>query len=404
MLAAVGANGQVYQDDATEGQGSGWSGWGSMGGPSGVKLTHVTAAYYTNGAGNLMLAADGANGQVYQDDATEGQGSGWSGWGSMGGPSGVKLTHVTAAYYTNGAGNLMLAADGANGQVYQDDATEGQGSGWSGWGSMGGPGGVKLTHVTAAYYTNGAGNLMLAADGANGQVYQDDATEGQGSGWSGWGSMGGPGGVKLTHVTAAYYTNGAGNLMLAADGANGQVYQDDATEGQGSGWSGWGSMGGPGGVKLTHVTAAYYTNGAGNLMLAADGANGQVYQDDATEGQGSGWSGWGSMGGPGGVKLTHVTAAYYTNGAGNLMLAADGANGQVYQDDATEGQGSGWSGWGSMGGPSGVKLTHVTAAYYTNGAGNLMLAAVGANGQVYQDDATEGQGSGWSGWGSMGSD
>ena len=117
---------------------TGWSGWGSLGAPSGATLvSNVTVGY--NPGGNEELFALDSQGNVWHDyfNTT----TGWSGWGSLGAPSSATLTDDVAVG-TNSSGNEELFALGSDGSVWHDffNTT----TGWSGWGSLGAPSGATL--------------------------------------------------------------------------------------------------------------------------------------------------------------------------------------------------------------------------------------------------------------------
>ncbi|MGO9898309.1 MAG: putative Ig domain-containing protein [Solirubrobacteraceae bacterium] len=167
----------------------GWSDWGSMGGASGVTLTSDVAVGY-NQFGAEELFARASDGSVWHDYLIAGTG-GWSGWGSLGAPSGATLTSDIASSGTrspttadevvsvlltgSGAGSVSgldincpatCSMSDAQGSQIILSATPAAGSSFAGWsGPCSGAGTCTTTldsaeRITAAFSKNSSVSLV----------------------------------------------------------------------------------------------------------------------------------------------------------------------------------------------------------------------------------------------------
>jgi hypothetical protein len=297
------------------------------------------------GAPHQELFARASDGSVWHDYFIPGSGS-WSGWGSLEGATGATLqSDVSVGYNTSGSEEQFTRA--SDGSVWHDFFILGSSS-WSGWGSLGGASAATLQSDVSVGY-NAGGSEELFARTSDGTVSHDFFIAGSSS-WSGWGSLGGAAGVTLQSNVAVGY-NASGNEELFARASDGSVWHDYFIPGSSS-WSGWGTLGAPTGATLQSDVSVGY-NAGGSEELFARASDGSIWHDYFIPGTSS-WSGWGSLGGASGVTLRSDVSVGY-NQSGSEELFARASDGSVWHDYFIPGSSS-WSGWGSLGGASGVAL------------------------------------------------
>jgi hypothetical protein len=189
-LFALASDVSVWHDYFIPGSSS-WSGWGSLGVPSSATLVSNVSVGY-NSSGEEELFARASDGSVWHDYFIPGTSS-WSGWGSLGGASGITLRSDVSVGY-NQSGSEELFARASDGSVWHDYFIPGSSS-WSGWGSLGSAAGETLqSNVSIGY--NQSGSEELFARASDGSVWHDYFIPGSSS-WSGWGSLAGASGVTL---------------------------------------------------------------------------------------------------------------------------------------------------------------------------------------------------------------
>ena len=171
----VAADGDIYHNYVVNGQ---WVGWSSLGQPATGVFGDV--AWGTNYLNNQELYVKSNDGQVYHMFATPGHGSGWSGWDPMGTPPTGIRGDVREG--TNDLGNQELYVIGSDARVWHVYSTPGQGSGWSAWGSLGGPDAISGDMTV----TSGVGVKQTVTVLAAGRTYSIMATPGVGTGWGTW--------------------------------------------------------------------------------------------------------------------------------------------------------------------------------------------------------------------------
>ena len=342
------------------------------------------------GAEHEELFARASNGSVWHDYFIPSSSS-WSGWGSLGSESGATLQSSVSVGYNQG-GSEELFARASNGSVWHDYFTPGT-SAWSGWGLLGSAAGATLQSDVSVGY-NASGSEELFAGASNGSVWHDYFIPGSGS-WSGWTSLGRASGVTLQSDISVGY-NASGSEELFARASDGSVWHDYFIPGSSS-WSGWGSLGSAAGATLQSDISVGYNQG-GCEELFARASNGSVWHDYFIPGSSS-WSGWGSLGRASGVKLqANISVGYNASGSEELFARASG--GSVWHDYFIPGSSS-WSGWGSLGSAAGVTLQSDVSVGYNQG-GSEELFARASNGSAWHDYFIPGSSS-WSGWGSLGS-
>lgn len=389
------------------------SGWGVFGGTS-ASAPIIAAVYALVGAspspkdnpatslyvhpGNFNDVTVGSNG-VCSPAVLCTAGPGWDGPTGLGTPNGIggfKNSNGIDPPWTirtSTTGAIEDFATAGDQQIYHRYMTNGTFTAWSSLGGL--PGGVPLKSTQVSWGINYVGNPELYVTGLDGNVYHDFATPGVGSGWSGWGSLSQPpvGAASDVQIGRNYLNN----QEMYVVGTDANVYHKFSTPGQGSGWSEWDTLGGPPGTTTAfgiHVGR----NDANNQELYVVGKNGVLYHDFATPGRGNGWHGWDPMASVPGVGF-RGDVNVGINSLGNQELYFVGTDGQVYHNFATPGHGTGWASFSSLGSP-GVPITGTIdlEAFDYRLLSFQDLLVYGADGTVFENDSTPGQGSGWSGW------
>jgi len=290
---AKAANGTVAEFWPAGGQilyrlrnGSTWTDQAAAATLPGGTIASSTVAAGVNNLGNVELYVVADDHQVWHTYAGSGA-SNWSALTPLGSPVVAIIGDVAVG--TNYVGNQELYVTASDGEVFHKFATPGQGSGWSGWDTMGRPapgvrGGVSVGK-------NYLGNQELYIVGNDGQPYHNFSTPGLGTGWNGWDPLGGPI-APVGDVSAAI--NYVGNQELYFVGADANVWHEYATPGLGSGWSGWSVLSQPpGGARETVAVQPQNFAVLGQQWIRTKASNGSVWQDTQTPGAGTGWSGWG---------------------------------------------------------------------------------------------------------------
>ena len=186
-------------------------------------------------------------------------------------------------------------------------------------------------NVPAAISFKGALNVFKI--GGDGQVYQNYWN---GTKWNGWASLAGSTAVG----NLAVIVNGSA-LNIFQRNANGQVYTEYNV---GNGWSGWASLGGR--QMAGNPTVIMYSS---SRMEVFDVDTSKVpYVDTWTP---SGWSGWTSMGN---YMANGASPAAILYESGEMDLFYRGGDNNIYQNKTFDG--SSWSGFFSLGSPSGTTI------------------------------------------------
>ncbi len=254
--------------------------------PGGLTVRSTTAAVGLNYLGNLDVYVVASDGQAWHSYAASGA-SGWSGFSSLGAPA-VPIAGDVAVG-TNYLGNQEMYVRTIDGQVFHRFSTPGQGSGWSGWDTMGRP--APGVRGDVAVGKNSLGNQELYIVGNDGRPYHNFSTPGLGSGWNGWDPLDGPI-APLGDVSVGI--NYVGNQELYLVGVDGTVWHNYATPGSGSGWVGWSPLSAPDGVALTGnaYVQPHDFSVLGQQWIRVITNTGVVWQTTQTPGAGSGWTGW----------------------------------------------------------------------------------------------------------------
>jgi hypothetical protein len=327
-----------------------------------------------NWDGRLEAFSLGQNGVVYHN--WQRAGGGWSGWASLGAPSGGLTNGPSVA--TNADGRLEVFAVSTS-AVYH--AWQLPAGGWSGWERMG-----SLTYPSSVAVGRNADGRLEAFVTSGGTLYAN-WQQVPNSGWSGWASHGNPPYAQASG-TPAVASNADGRLEVAVTTTQNHLWHQWQNS-PGGGWSGWEGLGACGGGGTRSVVLI--PNQDGRLeLLATSPTYGewrsalchrwQVVQNGA-------WSSWqnlgGELAGPAPLSVTR-------NADGRIEVLGVTENGSLRQIWQTTPNG-GWGGWWQREGGFnyGVSLAR-------NSDGRLEAFAFRAL-QPYHS-WQGGPGGGWSGW------
>ena len=266
----------------------------------------------TNG---LDLFQRGADNQLYQDNWN---GSVWSGWTALGGPTYGTFDGKPASV-SWGSGRIDVIVQGLDNAYWHKFYANGV---WSSWSSLGG----SFTG-SPAISKQGTNMLDVFGRGSDGILYQDDWN---GTAWSGWLSLGGP--TNGTFIGApASVSWGSGRIDLVVRGTDNAVWFKFYSGGV---WSSWSSLGGG-----FSDSPAISTQGTNELDIFGRGSDNKLYQETWN---GSAWSGWVSLGGPSSGIAGGAPAAVSWS-SGRIDVFSQGTSGTTLWHNFYAS--SVWSGW-----------------------------------------------------------
>jgi kumamolisin len=326
-----------------------WGTWKSLGAPSGGSTPRRTAAVSQNGT--QLLFMNDPSGALWVNKETAVSSNNWGGWNSLGNAPGTSLANFPLAG-SNADGRVEIFEAGANHVLYHNYQTTPNGS-WSGWASLGTPSGVALQGLSII--TNADGRLEVFASGSDGNlwhIYQDTPN----GGWTGWSSLGNPGSAIGSLVVAR---NADGRAEVFANGSNGIMYHVYQKAPNG-GWSGWSQLSTQNGFSFSKFTGSNQgpimgTAANGRLELFQVGTDGNIWHN-AQSAPSSGWTGWANFGKPTGVNPTSLTIN--NNTAGGLVFVITGSDGKMWFNYQTAPNG-GWNGWAKVKPPTNVSFSQV---------------------------------------------
>jgi hypothetical protein len=341
--------------------------------------------------GNEDVFMRAANGNLEQKWYTLGPNT-WSGWLSLGTPAGTMLVGDPLVTNTGITGNENVFVAGANGSLYEIWYTP-SAHAWSGWLSLGAPSGTTLVGEPFVLKSvTGNENVFMRA--ANGNLYEIWYTP-SANAWSGWFSLGAPSETTVAGDPYVNISSATGNENVFVRAANGSLYQLWYTPSVHA-WSGWQSFGAPSGTTVEGGPFVI-SSVVGNENVFVRAANGNLYQIWYTP-SAHAWSGWLSLGAPSGTSLAGDPLVTITGITANENVFMRGANGNLYEIWYTP-SAHAWSGWLSLGAPSGTSLAGDPFAL-KGAPGNENVFARDANGSLQEIWYTPG--AEWSGWLSLG--
>lgn len=273
------------------------SNWDSRGG-----ILTDSPAITSTGTNNLDAFARG------QDDAlweTVYNGSSWSGWTGLGGPT--SGTFVGAPAAVAWGSNITVAVRGTDNALWIRTYN---GSSWGSWTSLGG----TLTSSPTISSQNSS-ELDVFIRSTDDGLWQRSYN---GSSWTSWTSLGGPNsGTFLDDPAAHSRSNGV--ITVYVEGTDHSLYERFWISG--TGWSSfWANIGG----TLTSSPAVSSETSSDESVFSR-GANGQLQRDTWS----GSWSGWTSLGGPTSHVITGTPSAV-SWGSGRTDVVAWSLDGPLY--------------------------------------------------------------------------
>ncbi|SRR6266567_1877722 len=245
-----------------------------------------------NGDGRLEAFEVGTDRNLYHNYQLQPNGS-WSGWQSLGKPSGGSLQSISLGI--NNDGRLEVFASVTDGNLWHiwQMAVD---KGWSGWSSFGNPG----TTVGSIDVNRGQnGSLEVYVTGSNGILYHK--WEGS-SGWTSFYQLSTQSGFLFPKFSSngpftAQTQNESINIFEV--GTNGNLMHNYQTA-PNSAWAGWSNFGLPSGIKPHEMSLNL--NSSGDLVLVMAGSDGNMWS--ITEAApNSAWGQWIKVYPPGGVSF-----------------------------------------------------------------------------------------------------
>ncbi len=287
-----------------------WTGLHSLGGTWPANLT----ALASSGGPVYVFAVGSAGGLNYNVLS----GTSWSGWKSLGAPSGGLQGRPAVVQDHRGA--IRVFVRGANRSLYQAQLPPG--GHWSGLWKMGG----RFPDNPGAL-VGSSGYVWVFDVGTGGVLYERHLVPG--GSWSGWVRVGG----GVTGAPAATQDHG-GTLRVYLHGTTSGLFEFRRPPAHG--WSRATSLGG----KFPDSPAAL-TGASGYVWVFDVGTNGVLYERHLAPG--GSWSGWVRVGG----SLVGVPAATQDH-SGTLRVYLRGTNAALYEFRRPVG--SLWSAPTSLGG------------------------------------------------------
>lgn len=298
------------------------TGCGNLANLGGAISGYPAALSTSNGSAWLFAVGDG---KLYSDHEPSGS-STWSGWTSLGAPSGLSVLGIPAVAQDNSGNIHVLVRDSTSGNLWEDALPSGS-STWSGFTSLGG----TLPNDVAAV-ANDNGSIVVVGVGNNSALYYDKLPSG--GSWSGW-TVIGTGGTAVTGIPAIVKDNSGNDHVFVRQSSNASLVTLALTTATGT-WSGVTSLVGTWRSNPTALTGA-----GGTVWVFVLGTNGHAFlRQLSTSGT---WNSWTDVGGTFTGNL-----GFAENSSGEFYLFARGTAGDLQENDIPSGS-STWTGWGSLG-------------------------------------------------------
>ncbi|MBS2966790.1 hypothetical protein KGA66_27385 [Actinocrinis puniceicyclus] len=251
-----------------------WTDWANeFGAPPPGVAPGSAPVVSTSGANRLDVFVRGNDDAIWTESWN---GSGWSGWQSLGGNL-VSNPGVVAG----GPNPIDLFAVGSNGDIWHRVYSSGT---WAPWGDelRPPPPGIAAG-ASPTLSTSGPNRLDVFVRGADNAIWDQYWN---GSGWSGWQSLGG----NLVSNPGAV-AGGPNPIDLFAVGRNGDIWHNVYTSGTWLGWNDELQPPPPGVASGASVSVA--TWGGNRLDVFVRGADNAIWH---IFWNGVGWNGWQSLG------------------------------------------------------------------------------------------------------------
>jgi hypothetical protein len=271
---------------------------------------------------------------------------GWVGWSSLAGSAVAGGPQV--GQQQDGRLDVFVLEPGPiDYELSHNTQDPGAPSGWTGWTNLGAPPGQAMSALTVG--SNSDGRLQIFTRVglmSTGVVWTLSQTAANGAGWGTWSNIGSPPGGVSAHLLARAL-NADGRLEVFALGQGANVWHSWQSAPSGASWSAWDGLGNPPGESIIRIAVG--RNVDGRLEVFGLSSNGAIWNCWQAAPGGS-WSAWNSLGGPVGVSLD--TVAVGTNADGHLEIFAIADGTTLWHSWQDTGSGTGWSGWGSLGSPA----------------------------------------------------
>lgn len=262
-IVDIASNGDVWHRWAWHPTGF-WSPWGSLGRPpTGTSGAAKGPAIAGRRNGNLDVFVISNDDNVWHRWWSAS--TGWTPWGSIGGPTGNDRYLITITATGRATGELDVIVTDApntgpsNTRIWHKWWSAS--NGWSGWRLL-----AEAGFGSTAVAGRKSGELDLFFAG-NSPLFHSWWSAGTGR-WSPWGSLGG----IVSGPAAAGRANG--NLDVVGTGTDGAVWHK--WWGSSSGWSGWGQLGGfPTGASISGPFIAALRDG--QLYVFVKSFGGTIY-------------------------------------------------------------------------------------------------------------------------------
>lgn len=255
---------------------------------------------------------------------------------------------------------------------------------WGAWDSLGNPTTsppcpVDLWEPYLGVNQDGRIDVFAVGQGTDGNVWHQWQVAAS-DGWSGsWASLGRPAGLASVSPLLSTGRNQDGRLIVFVLGG-GEIYQKwQNTTGDENDWSGWVSFGYPPGVNLSSGSEPVLgRNADGRLEFFTAGSDGAIWTKWQVA-PNSYWSGWYSLGQPTGINLSRPVVGLRPNGAMDVFAQGDNyAVWHIYQN----GPNGGWGTWETLYSPYSTNLTGQIAVG-RNQDGRMIVFAVNTAGSLW---------------------
>jgi hypothetical protein len=346
-----------------------FSGWVSLGKPSGYSLGLPVVGY--NQDGRIELFAMGSNNHVWHIFQTDPNGAWSTGWGEfVGGDS------YCAIVGENLDGRMELFNLQYDLAIWHTWQGVPNGPFVGSWETFGWPAtGVSAT--CPRVNRNQDGRLEVFTIGNDGNVYSMPQAS-PNDGWGSWVNFGKPPGRSISSLAMGHDQDG--RMFFFVLGDDQAIYfrwQSAINDGWDPDW--WG-MGKPTGVNL--FAPAVGDNPDGRQEIFTIGDDGNLWHINQVA-PNAGWSAWSSLGKPpSGLKAYRQPVVGY-NQDGTMEVIAPSYDFNFWHIGQTA-PGDGWSGWASLGQPS-VGLLDEDPAAGQQQNGRLMVFASGKDGAIWSN-------------------
>lgn len=362
-----------------------WTGWRSLGKPSGVKLESLT--FGRNEDGRMELFAQGVETappnsyDIYH--AFQSSSGTWGGWSKLGNPSVNLYSPVVASNEDRRIEVFALALDSSLNWPIYSNRQAAVNDGWGGWLSLDRPSGVQLSYPAVGVNLDGRLEVFSIGDDHN-VWHRWEATVNDG--WNAnWVSLSKPSGTNAKSISVG--RNQDGRLEVFAPGADNVLYHIWQVS-PGGGWSTWQSMGKPAGVNIWSENVAVERNSDGRMELFVTGTDGAMWHRWQTTPNGT-WGDWSSLSYPPGTSLrNHVVGRYQDKGLGVFAVDILSPNGNIWhRQQVNTSSGAVWGGWFSFGAPSPSAMSYLAVG--VNDDARMELFGVTADGTAWNATETD---------------